>query len=223
MGMIQHPSACASRYVAISVWAYNYTVIRGGIRSLLDRNECNTRLHLFCTGWLSCCCCTGDVAKVAHINSCGRFMDDVVSQRDVSSLAALPPTTLVLGTPDKRKYLATLLGWCCLFSYDHSLAVELAVWLDYDITHYVTFIYLFINALRDCTDHTHTNYKDKYYSPDGLSVTCTDSQTYYLLTYNKQLANYETYLATYLHALYNKLRLYSNCIQGINWKKKKTG
>ena len=28
---------------------------------------------------------------------------------------------------------------------------------------------------------TNTNYKDKKYSPDGLSVTCTDSQTKYYL------------------------------------------
>ena len=32
-----------------------------------------------------------------------------------------------------------------------------------------------------------------YYSPEGLSVTCADSHTYYLLTCNKQLTMKLTY------------------------------
>jgi len=58
--------------------------------------------------------------------------------------------------------------------------------------HFILFIF---NALQDCTDHLQIIkiIGIKYYSPDGLSVTCTDSQIYYLLAYNEQLANYKTY------------------------------
>jgi len=81
---------------------------------VLSRDDCNVGLDLFSLGWPCGYCCTDFVGKFVQYYSCGCLMDYVVSQCYVSSLSALPTTTLAIGTPVESKLSSRLS--CCFIS-----------------------------------------------------------------------------------------------------------